>query len=173
MAYTSPKVEVRKSEIAEEGVFAKEKIAEGELVCDFAGSKGKFYTNEERQAIGEKWLDYDLQVDDNLFWGATKDADLETCDYINHSCNPNCGIRGALRIVAMRDIEPGEEVTFDYAMAESHDDFDIECGCKRPNCRKRLTGHDWKNKKLQEKYRGYFSDYLQRKIDQQYDAGKN
>ena len=39
---------------------------------------------------------------------------------VNHSCNPNCGIKvneaGAHDYVAMRDIEPGDEVTFDYAM---------------------------------------------------------
>ena len=39
---------------------------------------------------------------------------------VNHSCDPNCGIKvnetGAHDFVARKDIEVGEEITFDYAM---------------------------------------------------------
>ena len=39
---------------------------------------------------------------------------------VNHSCNPNCGIRvnetGAHDFVAFRDIRAGEALTFDYSM---------------------------------------------------------
>jgi len=42
----------------------------------------------------------------------------EAGDLVNHSCDPNCGLVGAVLVVAMRDIEPGEEITFDYAMSD-------------------------------------------------------
>jgi len=49
MAYDSSKIEVRKSQIAEKGVFVKEKIEKDELIFDFSGSKGRTYTLEERK----------------------------------------------------------------------------------------------------------------------------
>jgi len=63
----------------------------------------------------------------------------------------------------MRDIEPGEELTFDYAMTESTQ-YSLKCECGAKNCRKLVTGDDWKILKLQKKYCGYFSNYLQEKI---------
>lgn len=106
-----------------------------------------------------------LQVDEGLFM-APINMD-EPADYINHSCEPNCGINGQIGLVAMRDILPGEEITFDYAMSDSSafDEFDCSCGSK--NCRQKVTGRDWLLPELQAKYRGYFSTYLQAKIDKQ------
>lgn len=43
--------------------------------------------------------------------------------------------------------------------------FELKCKCGSKNCRKIIRGDDWKIKKLQKKYKGYFSDYLQKKID--------
>jgi hypothetical protein len=44
------------------------------------------------------------------------------------------------------------------------DDYSVECKCGAPNCRKILTGKDWQRPELQERYAGYFSAYLARKI---------
>ena len=65
----------------------------------------------------------------------------------------------------MRDIEAGEELTFDYAMSdgEPYDEFDCHCGAD--SCRGRVTGNDWKLPKLWLKYDGYFSPYLARRIE--------
>lgn len=53
------------------------------------------------------------------------------------------------------------------AVSESHESniaFEMECSCGAPNCRKVITEHDWKLPDLQQRYRGYFSQYLQEKI---------
>lgn len=42
----------------------------------------------------------------------------------------------------------------------------MTCGCGRPRCRGTITGDDWQLANLPERYRGYFSWYLQRKIDE-------
>jgi uncharacterized protein len=83
--------------------------------------------------------------------------------YLNHSCDPNLGMRGEITFVAMRDIGPGEELTHDWAMTDD-DDYSIECNCGAPDCRKTLTGKDWQRRDLQKRYAGYFSAYLARKI---------
>jgi hypothetical protein len=67
--------------------------------------------------------------------------------------------------VAMRDIAVDEEICFDYAMSDSSDYDEFECGCGSPNCRKRISGSDWKKPELQKRYKGYFSPYLQQRID--------
>lgn len=84
---------------------------------------------------------------------------------VNHSCNPNCGIwvneTGAHDFVAMRDILPGEEIAFDYAMRNySIDHFDRPCQCGARSCRGRLTG--WKDlpEAIKKKYVGFIAPYL-------------
>ena len=162
-SYVHPKVKIGQSRIGK-GLFALEKISQGELIIDFAKGPGKFLTTKEADKIYEKGSDYMIQVDDDLFFAATNREELEDADFINHSCNPNCGIKGRLQIVAMRDIEPAEEITFDYAMCESSSGYEMKCSCGSSNCRKVITGNDWKIKGLQKKYKGFFSDYLKKRI---------
>jgi hypothetical protein len=83
--------------------------------------------------------------------------------FLNHSCEPNVGVGGNSVLVAMRNIEVGEELTTDYAL---FDDFDgsMVCHCGRLRCRGQIDGRDWRRNDLQERYRGYFSWYLARRI---------
>jgi hypothetical protein len=83
--------------------------------------------------------------------------------FVNHSCQPNVGFAGNVVLVAMRDIEPGEELTTDYALFDDYEGS-LDCACRRPTCRGRVDGRDWQRADLQERYRGYFSWYLERRI---------
>jgi len=85
---------------------------------------------------------------------------------VNHSCDPNCGLHGEITFVALRDIHVGDELTFDYAMVDN-ESYEFACSCGSPNCRKIVTGYDWKIKKLQNKYTTYFAHYLLEKIKAQ------
>ena len=165
--YTSPKVEVRKSGIEGRGVFAKEKIFKGGIVFDFSKGNGKMISNSEMDKLCAEGRDYGIQIGEDLFFAATENSEMEAGDYLNHSCDANLGIRDSLKMIAMRDIEPGEEVAFDYAMSESSN-YQMLCRCGAPACRQTITGEDWKIKELRQKYRGYFSDYLTRKIEKEY-----
>jgi hypothetical protein len=54
--------------------------------------------------------------------------------FVNHSCEPNCEtdqIRGKMWIIALRDIEAGEELTYDYNLFDGEDDAPCLCGSKR------------------------------------------
>jgi hypothetical protein len=84
--------------------------------------------------------------------------------YCNHSCEPNIGVRGNIIFVAMRDIEAGEELTPDHAMFVSNPNYSMICSCQTPSCRHAVTGNDWKNPQIQQKYAGYFSWYIEQKI---------
>lgn len=55
--------------------------------------------------------------------------------FVNHSCEPNLGIRGALEFVALRDIEVGEQLSYDYSLT-SNEPFEMICRCGAPSCRR-------------------------------------
>ena len=73
-------------------------------------------------------------------------------------------MNGQIVFVAMRDIRAGEELTHDWAMTDC-DDGQMICNCGAASCRKTVAGRDWMRPELQEKYRGFFSWYLRRKIE--------
>jgi hypothetical protein len=49
-------------------------------------------------------------------------------------------------------------------MSDSSDYDEFECQCGASNCRRTITGKDWMNPELQQRYFGFFSPYLQRRI---------
>ena len=77
---------------------------------------------------------------------------------------PNAGIVGSNLLVAMSAIEPGEEICFDYAMCDASDYDEFVCECGADQCRRVVTSADWQLDELQERYRGWMSAYLQRRI---------
>lgn len=115
--------------------------------------------------------DYGIQITEEFVINALDMETQKTEDafFFNHSCDPNAGLKGQIFLVAMRDIEEDEEVTFDYAMClhrvEGLQPYRLECLCGSGNCRKIITDDDWQIPELQNKYNGYFSWYLQDKID--------
>jgi uncharacterized protein len=85
---------------------------------------------------------------------------------VNHSCSPNAGIAGSIHLIAIRDIQVGEEVTFDYANCVSTNDdaFKMQCFCGAPNCRGTVTGQDWQLKEVQSRLLPYYQPYLQERV---------
>jgi uncharacterized protein len=162
LSYRSPKTEVRESKIQGRGLFAIADIAKNEIVAVKGGHivDGKTL----REKIAPRLGPVEIQIDDNLFIAPVSDEERElSMLYLNHSCDPNLGIRGEITFVAMRDIRAGEELTHDWAMTDD-DDYSVECNCGATDCRKTLTGKDWQRPDLQKRYSGYFSAYLARKI---------
>ncbi|NWG17677.1 MAG: SET domain-containing protein-lysine N-methyltransferase [Chloroflexi bacterium] len=141
------------------GVFAREAIAAGELLLMWAGV---LVNLDGLRRLPPLTQSHSLQVEDDLF---LTPLHTEPVDFVNHSCDPNAGLSGQIALVALRDIQPGEEICFDYAMSDGTPYDEFVCRCGAPNCRGRVTGEDWKLPDLQARYRGYFSPYLQRRIN--------
>jgi uncharacterized protein len=162
LSYLSPKTEVRESKIHGRGLFATADIAKDEIVV----VKGGHIVDRKtlREQITPRLGPVEIQIDDDLFIAPVTEEERElSMLYLNHSCDPNLGVRGEITFAAMRDIRAAEELTHDWAMTDD-DDYSVECNCGVPDCRKTLTGKDWQRPNLQERYAGYFSDYLARKI---------
>lgn len=157
--YLNPKAEAKPAGDKGWGSFAVEPIAAGETVAAFGGYIVPLAVlntfSHDRQSRS-------IQVDTDLYLvsGETPDSG----DMLNHSCDPNCGLSGQLLLIAMRDIAPGEELCFDYAMCDASDYDEFRCLCGAPNCREVVTGFDWRDEDLRAKYAGWFSPYLARRI---------
>jgi SET domain-containing protein len=160
-SYTNPKVELRSCPgKGGFGLFAREPIAKDEVLSVWGG---EIMTGEELTQQSEARQKHGLQVEENIYLLPIVDDD--PADYYNHSCNPNAGLSGQICLVAMRAIAVDEEICFDYAMSDGSDYDEFECHCGAENCRKTVTGSDWRLPELQKRYAGYFIPYLQRRID--------
>ncbi|MBW2976092.1 SET domain-containing protein [Candidatus Woesearchaeota archaeon] len=165
-SWMNSKLEVKKSKNHGRGVFAKEDISKGERLAIFGGCVMRI---DELKNLPEDAQDHPMQIEERFVFGT---RELESADFFNHSCNPNSGFKGQIFLVAMGDIKKGEEITFDYAMVVSESVgsdiiFKMSCNCGSQNCRKVVTESDWKLPELRRKYKGYFSQYLQEKIDRE------
>jgi uncharacterized protein len=157
-SFLTPKAVVRPSALDGEGCFAIDRIECGETTAAFGGWAA---TRAQLNALPPDQPRLALQIDDDLYLVS---PDKSAGDCINHSCDPNCGLVGGVLLVALRDIEPGEQVTFDYAMADASDYDEFECNCLTSKCRGTVTGNDWMLPDLRRRYAAYFSPYIQRRI---------
>jgi uncharacterized protein len=63
-------------------------------------------------------------------------------DFLNHSCAPNLGfLRGDLTLYALRDIEAGEELSFDYSATMNERGWSMECRCGSEKCRSQVRSY--------------------------------
>lgn len=162
LTYRSSKTEARTSRIHGQGLFATAPIAKGEIVA----VKGGYILNaQEWRVIEEELGSAEIQIAEDLFIAPVQQEQRNgSMLYTNHSCDPNIAIQGQIVFVAMREIVPNEELTHDWATTDDLD-YEMECNCGAANCRGIITGKDWMKKELQEKYKGWFCWFLQRKID--------
>jgi hypothetical protein len=159
---------LRSEDIAGKGraVVCVEAIKKGEYIGTIGGQA---MTLSDAMAMPQEERSQCLQVDDNIvLW--ISDFRETLADWINHSCDPNTGFAGQITLVAMRDIAPGEEVCFDYAMSDGSHIDEFPCACGALQCRGTVTGNDWKRTELRARYGSFFSPYLSRRIAAEDDA---
>ncbi len=164
-SYVSDKVKVSSSGINRRGIFAVKPLHKDEVIAVWGGH---IITEKEFNRLARHEFknidDYATKIADGFYLVSCKKGGLEDDDFFNHSCSPNAGIKGHVMMVAMRDIAKGEEITYDYAMTDADYNYSFRCACGRRTCRKKITTKDWQIPRLQKKYRGYFSWYVQEKI---------
>lgn len=137
-------VRLARSAIHDWGLYAAEPIEAREFVIEYVGEllRDEFSDARERQYLAEG-LDssYLFRIDLEHIVDATKCGNQAR--FINHSCDPSLEAKiirvdGAKRIVlyALRDISPGEELTFDYKFTAAEEGEDrVKCMCGSEKCR--------------------------------------
>ena len=158
--WLSPKAEARPVRAKGWGSFATTRIPAGTTVAGFGGW---VVTRETLATFSEDRQGRSIQIDEDLY--LVSDDTPEPGDMLNHSCEPSCGLVGTQLLVAMRDIGPGEELTFDYATCDVSDYDEFRCACGEPACRGVVTGRDWLDPAVDDKYAGCFSSYIARLIE--------
>ncbi len=160
LSYLNPKCESREHAEGGCGVFSRRLIHQGELVSLWGGT---IVRKDQLDPGMPRFTQRVLQVDEDLYLLTAEQAEPNDC--FNHSCDPNLGFSGQIGLVAIRDVPAGEELCFDYAMSdgEPYDEFDCFCGSSQ--CRKKITGNDWKLPILWKQYGGCFSPYLAKRIE--------
>lgn len=159
-SYVAPSVVISASKIHDLGMFAHGAIESGEIVFIKGGHVVRKDALYSTGSIGSY-----LPLDDQFFLGATNATEEEGIKlYLNHSCEPNCAIRGEITFIALVPIAKGEELTIDYATIDN-EDYEFSCNCGSSACRRTVSGFDWKMESLQRKYVGRFARYLTEKIE--------
>lgn len=121
-----PRLEVRLTPDKGRGVFAAQAIRQGERIAAIEGWLAK------SDELDENW--FALQVGPDL-WLCSEGESLDDC--INHSCDPNVGFTtGEPLLFALRDIDQGEEIAWDYSTSLSEAGWNLECCCGAANCRR-------------------------------------
>jgi SET domain-containing protein len=142
---------VRETPLKGRGIFALRDICKGEIISTFTGPRVKIERLDEFPPEVVDHL-FNVGIDDYL---VAREPEVRT----NHSCDPNAGIVNDVCLVAMRDIQKDEEITFDYSVIIA-DDWALECRCGSPLCRKIIGKYRDLPAEIKEKYRDYSPDWI-------------
>ena len=132
-----PRIRRRRSRLHGFGVFAVDAITKNTRIIDYAGElvrndKACEAREEAYLADGCIWV---FRV--NRAWSRDAAVGGNVARFINHACRPNCWVEIVDRTIwirAARNIEPGEELTYDYRTEGLRT---IPCRC-RPGCPNKL-----------------------------------
>jgi uncharacterized protein len=137
------RIQVRRSGVHGKGVFALQPIAAGERLIEYTGELIPWAEAERRHPHDPQdphhtfffHIDEDHVIDGKVGGNASR--------WINHACEPNCeaeelGTR--VFIKALRDLQPGEELFYDYGLVIDARmtptlKRDYACRCGSPQCR--------------------------------------
>ncbi len=126
-AQTKERIEFRDSGIHGMGGFARGRIRKGTALIEYVGEKITKAEAAKRIAADNPFifsLDDECDVDGNVEWNPAR--------FLNHSCEPNAEAEifgDQIWIMALRDIGPGEEITFNYSYdLENYEEHPCLCG---------------------------------------------
>ena len=134
--------EVRPSSLHGLGGFALVTIPQGTRIAEYVGERMTEAEVDARYADRDTDHTFIFHVEGDVYVDASVGGNDSR--FINHSCDPNCEsdvIDGRVYIQAIRDIEPGEELTYDYALEPEDEllpasgELPYKCRCGSPACR--------------------------------------
>jgi SET domain-containing protein len=134
--------EVRESPVHGKGVFALRPIGAGERIIEYRGERITWDDATARAAARGGPVNHTFYfslADGNVIDGGRRGNDAR---WINHACEPNCEAYeddGRVYIHALRDIDAGEELNYNYALIydERHTPALkrlFACRCGTPAC---------------------------------------
>jgi SET domain-containing protein len=140
------RIQVRRSGVHGKGVFALQAIAEGELIIEYKGQIISWPEALRRHPHDPSQPNHTFyfHIDDQHVIDAAVGGNAAR--WINHACEPNCRADetdGRVFIHAARDLQPGEELFYDYGLIIDERytpklKKEYECRCGSPSCRRTM-----------------------------------
>jgi SET domain-containing protein len=127
----APGLSIQKSAIEGRGCFSSASFRRGRKIAEYSGER--IPNAEAKRRAGRRKLRICAI---NQRWSLDGSRGGNGTHYINHSCRPNAYMKilyGHILFIALRDIEPGEEITIDYESTLHSDEKRCSCGTK--DCR--------------------------------------
>ena len=150
--YLQQKVYVGELKNKMPAIFAKRLIKKNEVLFI---AKGPIitYSRAPNYKIGFKWLGlgrnlWMIPLRHNPWWT------------MRHSCEPNVGLRGQTKVVAMRPIKANEEINIDDSITEIDPHWHVRCSCGSKTCRKTIRSIQYLPEKLFKKYQPYTPNFF-------------
>lgn len=142
-------------------VFAAQGFAEGDEIVRFTGRR---FRADRVPSLMRGSSDRFVQVTPDHYMGPSGRID----DLINHSCDPNAGLRfggTTVVLVATRDIAAGEEIAWDYSTTLAESNWHMICQCRSPECRRVIGNFASLSPERQEWFRArnLVAPYLRRR----------
>lgn len=160
----SPAIRVSDSDIEGTGLFAKEFIPAGEVLYQFDDNKPPAHQYQLIYLPPEarlEFMKYACQIGDDDF--CFQQGDIM---YINHSCDPTGWWESYGILTARRDINPGEEIAYDYSTSDIQLNYKMECRCGNDACRGVVTDKDYLDTDFQQRYAGHLPMHVMEAIKQ-------
>ena len=142
---------IKKSKIDKNGLYASRDIKKGTKIIQY---KGKIITtdqteNDPKFDNGKAIYLFNL----NKKYDLDGDFKFNTARLINHSCEPNCEVYGTglkVWVYAIKNINKGEELSYDYGFSFDEDYKQFPCKCGSKKCIGYIVreGSRWRIKKL-------------------------
>jgi uncharacterized protein len=112
------------------GLFATAPIEKGAFIIEYRGRRITNAESERREARGARYM---FELDSR--WTVDGSSRRNLARYANHSCRPNAEsdiVKGKVIFRAIRNIAPGDEITYDYG--EEYFELFLGAGCKCEKC---------------------------------------
>src|SRR5262245_40286774 len=112
------------------GLFATAAIAKGAFIVEYSGPRITHAESLRREARGARYM---FELDSR--WTVDGSVRSNIARYANHSCRPNAEsdiVKGKVILRAIRNIAPGDEITYDYG--EEYFELFLKAGCKCEKC---------------------------------------
>ena len=137
------------------GLFANAPFTRGQMVIEFAGEVLSQSVANDRELMsklveGMKCSYNKVKMGSCYFFRLNNDHIVDATvkgnesRFINHCCDPNCyarvvNINNENKIIffALQDINPGEEITYDYKF--QYEDKELVCLCGSKHCNGRMN----------------------------------
>lgn len=157
-----PAIQIKDSPLGGKGLFTASLIKKGEVVWSLDTDEVQL-THDQVERLSAHDRSLAFQFNDRYI--ICRDGS----EYMNHSCDPNTWWASDTEFAARRDIQPGEEITYDYVTADVTPPWKStwRCSCGSLLCRTYIANTDCLEKSFQERFADHLPSWVEEYITSQ------